>query len=294
MSSIDIPVGAFAPSLGGSVASPLGRSAARLVPVRERFRRTLLALADQYPDSLQPDQRRDVSRHAFQIERIYRPGAVLADLGGGIGLFSPACATLGMETWLVDDLRDPVNERFPIDALGIHRRAGVNVLATPVLDFGRHFEDESLDVVTCFDSIEHWHHSPRPVLEQVWRVLRPGGLLFLGTPNAANARNRLTLLLGRSNWSHFEDWYYPAEFRGHVREPVLADLVRMIAELGFERRAVFGRNWVAAGGPAGVALAAVDRALRPFPTLCKDIYVLAAKPVSPSASVHERACQRAA
>src|SRR4030095_7964630 len=107
MSSIDIPVGAFAPSLGGSVALPQDRSAARLVPVRERFRRTLLALADQYPDSLQPDQRRDVPRHTFQIERIYRPGAVLADLGGGIGLFSPACATLGMETWLVDDLRDP-------------------------------------------------------------------------------------------------------------------------------------------------------------------------------------------
>src|SRR5262249_61634803 len=102
--------------------------------------------------------------------------------------------------------------------------------------------DASLDVVTCIDSIEHWHHSPRPVLEQVVRVLRPGGLLLLGGPNAAHAVHRAKLLLGRSNWSHFEDWYYPAEFRGHVREPVLADLLRIVDELGLERRAVFGRN----------------------------------------------------
>jgi 2-polyprenyl-3-methyl-5-hydroxy-6-metoxy-1,4-benzoquinol methylase len=276
--AIDPPVGVLAPSLGGAVGLPQERAPARAEPLRERLRGTLLALADEYPEELRPAERADVPRHLFQLEQVYRPGAALADLGGGIGLFSPACAALGMTTWLVDDLRDPVNERFPIHALGIHRRAGVNVLAIPVLDFGRHFDDESLDVVTCFESLEHWHHSPRPVLEQARRVLRPGGLLFLGTPNAANARHRLALLCGRSNWSHFEDWYYPAEFRGHVREPVVADLVRMVAELGLERLAVFGRNWLGArGGWKALGAAAVDRALRPFPTLCKDIYVLAAK-----------------
>jgi hypothetical protein len=65
-----------------------------------------------------------------------------------------------------------------------------------------------------------------------------------------------------------------------VREPVLADPVRLVRELGFEKQAVWGRNW--AGYPArGLRRGAawlIDHALRPFPTLCSDLYVLARKP----------------
>ncbi len=278
--TIDPSLGVLSPFLGGTaVAIPRGRAAERLESRSELLRRTLDGIVDLYPEPLRPAERADVGRHLFHLEQVHRPGASLADLGGGIGAFSPACAALGMTTWLVDDFRDPVNGRFDLDAIGVHRRTGVRVLATPVLDWGRRFADSSLDVVTCFESIEHWHHSPRPVLEEAGRVLRPGGLLFLGTPNAANACKRLRLLLGRANGSHFEDWYYPEEFRGHVREPIVAELLRIVAELGFERRALWGRNWLgASGGWKGLAAAALDRALRPFPTLCKDIYVLAAKP----------------
>jgi hypothetical protein len=112
-------------------------------------------------------------------------------------------------------------------------------------------------------------------------VLKPGGALLISGPNAVNLRKRITVPLGRSNWSHFEDWFYPEEFRGHVREPVLADLVRIVRELGFQKHAVWGRNW--AGYPSGGALRRapawlIDHALRPLPTLCSDIYVLAIKP----------------
>jgi SAM-dependent methyltransferase len=278
--AIDPPFDVLAASLEGAAAGiPRGLSAERSEARRELWRRTLEAVVDLYPEPLRPAERADLARHLFHLEQVHRPGGSLADLGGGIGTFSPACAALGMTTWLVDDFGDAVNERFDLDAIGVHRRTGVRVVATPVRDFGRHFPDSSLDVVTCFESLEHWHHSPRPVLEEARRVLRPGGLLFLATPNAANARNRLRLLLGRPNGSRFEDWYYPETFRGHVREPVVAELVRMVAELGFERRAVWGRNWLGSSrGWKRLATAAVDRALRPFPTLCKEIYVLAAKP----------------
>ena len=253
---------------------------ARLAAERDLLRRTLVELVDAYPAPLRSSQHDDVPRHLFHLEQVYRPGTALADLGGGLGLFSPACATLGMATWLVDDFADPVNQSFDIDSLGIHRRAGVRVISTRVLEWGRHFADASLDVVTCFDSLEHWHHSPRPVFREVRRVLRPGGILFFSTPNAANLRHRVKLLIGRSNWSHFEDWYFPDEFRGHVREPILADLLRILDDLGLERRATWGRNWL--GNPSGfrrIASNAVDRGLRPFPTLCKNLYVLAAKPL---------------
>lgn len=243
-------------------------------------RSTLARVAELYPEELRAGQRLDVARHTFHLEQVFRPGGRIADLGGGIGLFAPGAAALGMESWLVDDLRDPVNRRFPIEELGIHRNLGVRVLESPVQKWGHAFADGSLDVISCFESLEHWHHSPRPVFAEAFRVLAPGGLLFLSAPNAVNLKKRIEVPLGRSNWSAFDDWYYNEEFRGHVREPVLRDLLHMVDDLGFESPQVFGRNWMVYGpGRLRSAVApAVDRLLRPFPTLCSDLYVLARKP----------------
>jgi len=238
------------------------------------------ALARRYPASLRAAQLADSTRIASHVERILCPGANVADLGGGLGLFSPSCAALGMQTWLVDDFADPVNRTVDLDDIGLHRPLGVRVIETPIRQWGEAFGNESLDVVTCFDSLEHWQHSPRPVFAEAWRALKPGGTLLISGPNAVNLRKRLSVPFGRSNWSQFEDWYYPDQFRGHVREPVLADLVRLVRELGFEKQAAWGRNWAAYPASGGRRAAAwlIDHALRPLPTLCSDLYVMARKP----------------
>jgi SAM-dependent methyltransferase len=165
-------------------------------------------LARRYPEPLKAEQLADAARIASHVERILQPGASVADLGGGVGLFSPSCAALGMQAFLVDDFGDAVNRAFDLGEIGVHRALGVRVVETPVRCWGEAFGDESLDVITCFDSLEHWHHSPRPVFAEAYRALKPGGSLLISGPNAVNLRKRLGVPLGRSNWSHFEDWYY--------------------------------------------------------------------------------------
>ncbi len=51
------------------------------------------------------------------------------------------------------------------------------------------FEDNSFDAVVCIDGIEHIER-PFDFIEQCGRVLRPGGVVVLSTPNISSLRSR--------------------------------------------------------------------------------------------------------
>ena len=60
------------------------------------------------------------------------------------------------------------------------------------------FADESFDVVVLTEVLEHLREYPARTLEEACRILTPGGLLVITTPNAAYVRKRVTLAMGRS------------------------------------------------------------------------------------------------
>jgi len=178
----------------------------------------LEALARSYPPALVAHQLGDVPRIAHHVDAVLArcgPGASVCDVGGGIGMFAPACAELGMTVTLVDDFADPVNDRLGDAVLDLHRARGVEVLRRDVIEEGLKLEPESLDCVTSFDSLEHWHHSPKRLLHGLVDALRPGGWLIVGAPNRVNARKRLSTAFGHNEWSPLAEWYEAERFRGH-------------------------------------------------------------------------------
>jgi hypothetical protein len=122
-------------------------------------------IAGEYPVGLREAERAEVARQAFHVTTALRlaPGGRIADVGGGIGLFSVACAALSAPTILIDDFADPVNEEYGDALLDLHRSYGVKVVRRDVVTDGLGMEPESLDLFASFDSIEHWHNSPKAV-----------------------------------------------------------------------------------------------------------------------------------
>src|SRR5438552_2074107 len=179
-------------SLGESVAS------------NKDLRVLLQNLARKYPSELVASQLQDVPRIAFHIGLIVsRKGthARICDLGGGLGLFSVACAALGMETTLIDDFADDVNRQLGASILDLHKSYGVQVISRDVIMETIDFPPHSLDVVTCFDSMEHWHHSPKRLFASVRKSLASNGLFVLSVPNRFDLGKRLMTPLGMGAWS---------------------------------------------------------------------------------------------
>jgi SAM-dependent methyltransferase len=135
----------------------------------------------------------EIIRHASQLELIRVPhGGRVIDVGCGWGAFAAGCASLGYRVTMVDDhgdagfadaadLRHRIPADFDISAVRF------NAVRDPWP-----FPADSLDAVTTFDSMEHWHDSPKRLFGDIARSLKPGGWLVIGVPNAANLKNAST------------------------------------------------------------------------------------------------------
>jgi 2-polyprenyl-3-methyl-5-hydroxy-6-metoxy-1,4-benzoquinol methylase len=244
----------------------------------------LQKIAKQYPPELVKGQWHDVNRIAFNINLVMsRKGSNcrICDLGGGIGLFSVGCAALGMKSILVDDFSDAINKTVVESVLDIHKSHGVTIISRDVIRDGIEFPAGSLDAITTFDSMEHWHHSPKRLFSSVVKILASGGLFVLSAPNCVNLRKRITVPLGIGASSQMVDWYEPDLFRGHVREPSKCDLAYIANDMKLVNVSLVGRNWLGYNSRYGVVRALMpfgDPLLGLFPSLCSNMYLIGTKP----------------
>lgn len=65
------------------------------------------------------------------------------------------------------------------------------------------FPDEQFDAIGCIEGIEHIEN-PHLLVREANRLLRPGGMLYITTPNVLSIRSRLSYLLrGYPNQFHY-------------------------------------------------------------------------------------------
>jgi SAM-dependent methyltransferase len=215
---------------------------------------------------------------ALAVKRAGTAGKTIVDIGGGVGLFSLGAAKLGARSILVDDFKWLRQQQFGDEVFALFDRYGVEVVERDVITDGLEFP-EQVDAVTNFHFMEHVHNSPKRLFHDVAEHLVPGGVFVLAGPNCVNLRKRVTVPLGKGQWSTMEHWYEAPEFRGHVREPDVATLRYIARDMNLVDVEIIGRNFLglSRSGLEGRVARAIDPVLQHRPALCSDIYLAARK-----------------
>ena len=173
---------------------------------------------------------RDWHAYAFLFARIVRysqPGPVL-DLGAGCGYLVEAANRWGVESIGLDGSPDAIEiakQRFPEIDMRLHR-------LTEALPF----EASSFQTVVLNQVIEHLESRLFEfTMTEVFRVLRPGGMVLVLSPSKANKKER------RADPTHV-NLISPSELRQALTKYGFVNVVPFDSPLRF-----LGNSWIGQG-----------------------------------------------
>lgn len=150
---------------------------------------------------------------AFRLHRCHK----VLDVGSGHGMLLSLLTELGHECHGVDFIDQ--TEHYP----DVYRSKPIQFRVCNVEVDPLPFADESFDAVTCCQVLEHFTHSHLPLMQEIRRVLRPGGIVEVDVPNAASFRNRSRMLRGKHiTYDYLEHYLYaePVLHEGRSFYPV--------------------------------------------------------------------------
>lgn len=188
----------------------------------------------------------DAALHYEHLHRYFFASAYVAskdvlDMASGEGYGSSILAQEARSVLGVDN--DPAAVLHAARRYGDER---TSFLTASILDVG--LADRSFDAIVCFEAVEHVGDHER-LLSEIDRLLRPGGLLFLSTPN-------------REVYAEENE----AENPFHVKELNLGELEGLL-ESRFSHVAVYGQHvvpgsylFVGGAPPASAEVELIERA----------------------------------
>jgi len=121
------------------------------------------------------------------VEKYAKKGKML-DIGCNIGTFLKAAKESGWDCYGTD-----INKKVKGECI----KKGIKFYAKPLQKIK--FKGNFFDVVVMDDLIEHVH-SPKSLLKEVVRILKPGGLIFIVTPDVES----VTFKVLKKRWHHLK------------------------------------------------------------------------------------------
>ncbi|MCC6444740.1 MAG: class I SAM-dependent methyltransferase [Armatimonadetes bacterium] len=138
------------------------------------------------------------------LARFHKPGSSL-DIGCSVGHFVAAARSLGWNACGVEPSQA---------ATALARQKGLNVACGFLEEIG--FPESGFDMVSLWHVLEHVPY-PRHILEEVFRILAPDGIIVLATPNIAHPFARLMGSRWRHIHSHHLYYFTPDSLKSMLR-----------------------------------------------------------------------------
>lgn len=187
----------------------------------------------------------DLKRFCCSLKLLDRNGLIegkhILDMGSGVGIMAIAFSRFGARVIGIDKFIFPSGGENPYRVSGFEkleqlwRDNGVRIIEGDIINKPLPFEDELFDVVNFDATIEHLVESPKQLFSEVHRVLKPGGVFLVTTPNLANLLRRIRFVFGFSPYWDIKDYFesYP-HFTGHRREFTVYELRSMLEWSSFK------------------------------------------------------------
>lgn len=169
------------------------------------------------------------------------PSSKILEIGGFPFFLTSAVLKQGRDLHVVDKLTDK--------ALLFAQALDREVVACDIETERLPFPDNTFDEVLLNEVFEHLRLDPIHTIEEIRRVLRPNGRLWLSTPNLRSLRGILNFLYKSEAWSVVGEGVY-AQYKqlrdsgwmGHVREYTAKEVTDFLWHTGFKTEAVIFRG----------------------------------------------------
>jgi SAM-dependent methyltransferase len=69
------------------------------------------------------------------------------------------------------------------------------------------FADRSFDTFMCWGTMEHFNFNPVKFVRELFRVLKPGGTVYINVPNRASFQNLFCFLFGHMERDHVDTYF---------------------------------------------------------------------------------------
>jgi SAM-dependent methyltransferase len=193
------------------------------------------------------------ARYAFVeqlLRRDIRPPATVVELGAAPGDQIARLADLGYEATSVDlgTTSDAWGSGVEGRMTRLLAEHGVRDVTWNLEESPYPLDDSAFDAVIMTEVFEHLRDYPVRSLQQIARILRPGGRLYFTTPNSAYVVNRFRALAGHTTVTPLHDWIGGVPHARHAREYTFAEVRELMAYVGLRVVSMDSRHFHLSSG----------------------------------------------